>query len=126
MVSQDEGYPFKVTVELTYRLISCPGKPSHMECETTARPSVLAFLIVLISLPIVFTIAHQAYNEGEEAAPFGAGWHPYFRMPSRKIDGLQLTMGAGTAYVVDEQVTPERWMVDQGCRRANLGHEPHR
>jgi aldose 1-epimerase len=109
----DAGYPFKVKVELTYRLISAPGKQTRMECETVA------------------------YNEGTEAAPFATGWHPYFRLPAKSIDTLRMTMEAGETYIVDEQMIPvgsESWpgmdddllagkKFDSGFRFAELSQE---
>jgi galactose mutarotase-like enzyme len=48
--------------------------------------------------------ALKAFNEGEEPAPFGTGWHPYFRLPAKSIDALKMTMEAGLSYIVDEQM----------------------
>jgi len=84
----DEGYPFKVAVQLTYSLISTSSGPTRMECETTA------------------------HNEGGDAAPFGVGWHPYFCLPSRNIDNFKLTVKSGKSLIVDEQMIPvgsEEW-----------------
>jgi aldose 1-epimerase len=85
----DEGYPFQVEVQIVYRLVRSPdGNSSRMECETLA------------------------HNEGAESAPFGAGWHPYFKLPAKSIDSMRMTMEAGQSYITDERMIPvgsEAW-----------------
>jgi aldose 1-epimerase len=60
------GYPFAVEVDVTYDL----------------RPDSLSVRI-------------GGTNRGASAAPFSAGWHPYFRLPGAPvIDDLHLSVGA--------------------------------
>ena len=72
------GYPYRVVVEVRYRLT-----PDTLEMVVSGR------------------------NTGERAAPFAAGWHPYFRLPGRTvIDGLHLTVPATVAIRTDDQLLP--------------------
>ncbi|WP_051274811.1 aldose 1-epimerase [Cellulomonas sp. URHD0024] len=72
------GYPYEVVVEVSYRLTT-----DTLEMAVTGR------------------------NVGDVAAPFAAGWHPYFRLPSRTvIDGLHLTLPATVAILADEALIP--------------------
>ncbi|ELR25151.1 aldose 1epimerase subfamily protein [Acanthamoeba castellanii str. Neff] len=105
----DAGYPFKVKVELTYRLISAPGKQTRMECV----------------------------QRGHGGGSVSTGWHPYIRLPAKSIDTLRMTMEAGETYIVDEQMIPvgsESWpgmdddllagkKFDSGFRFAELSQE---
>lgn len=72
------GYPFRVVVEVSYRLT-----PDSLEMAVTGR------------------------NVGDVAAPFVAGWHPYFRLPGRPVvDGLNLTLPAQVAIRSDGRLVP--------------------
>ena len=72
-----EGYPFSVDVEVAYTL-------------TASR--------------LVIEIAGQ--NVGEGAAPFGCGWHPYFRTGSENIDHLRLAVPCRRKIVTDAELIP--------------------
>jgi aldose 1-epimerase len=48
----------------------------------------------------------QATNFGSEAAPFGAGWHPYLAVESDVVDGVELCVPAETVLVADERGLP--------------------
>jgi aldose 1-epimerase len=48
----------------------------------------------------------QATNVGSEAAPFGAGWHPYLAVESEVVDGVELHVPAETVLVADERGLP--------------------
>jgi aldose 1-epimerase len=71
------GYPFDVDILVAYAL-----KPGRLEVEVTGR------------------------NVGMAAAPFCSGWHPYFKTPSKGIDGLKLTIPAKTKIVSDARLLP--------------------
>jgi aldose 1-epimerase len=72
------GYPFAVAIEVTYRLAA----------------GALAVEIVGV-------------NVGATAAPFAAGWHPYFRLPGpTTIDRLHLDLAAHVAIATDAELIP--------------------
>lgn len=72
------GYPFEVVVEVSFRLT-----PDTLEMAVTGR------------------------NVGDGAAPFAAGWHPYFRLPGRSgVDGLHLVVPATVAIRTDDDLLP--------------------
>ena len=72
------GYPYEVEVEVTYDV-----GPGTLEVEIAGR------------------------NVGTTAAPFAAGWHPYFRLPGRAtIDGLHLQLPADVAVETDAALVP--------------------
>lgn len=47
-----------------------------------------------------------ATNVGEQAAPYAAGWHPYFRLGEAAIDTLELTVPATRSVVTDARLLP--------------------
>jgi len=72
-----EGYPFRVDVEVTY---------------------------VLTAERLVVELAGQ--NVGDGPAPFGCGWHPYFRTGSETIDHLRLAVPCRRKIVTDAELIP--------------------
>jgi aldose 1-epimerase len=48
----------------------------------------------------------QATNVGSEAAPFGAGWHPYLAVEGDVVDEVELCVPAETVLVADERGLP--------------------
>jgi aldose 1-epimerase len=50
----------------------------------------------------------EATNAGSEAAPFGAGWHPYLAVASEVVDDVELRLPAATVLVADERSLPVR------------------
>ena len=72
-----QGYPFSVDVQVTYAL--------------TAQG-----LMVEIA----------AQNVGDEDAPFGCGWHPYFRTGDNGIDHLRLSVPCRQKVVTDPELIP--------------------
>ncbi|MGV8968164.1 MAG: aldose 1-epimerase [Cellulomonas sp.] len=74
----EPGYPFAVVIEVTYRL----------------RAGALTVEIV-------------GENVGATAAPFSAGWHPYFRLPgAATIDRLHVDLAAHEAIATDAELLP--------------------
>ncbi|HEY8719856.1 aldose 1-epimerase [Pengzhenrongella sp.] len=72
------GYPFAVVVEVTYRL-----RAGSLEVEIAGC------------------------NVGTRAAPFAAGWHPYFRLPgARTTDRLGLALESSAAIRTDPALLP--------------------
>lgn len=47
-----------------------------------------------------------ATNIGEQAAPYAAGWHPYFRLGNAPIDELELQIPATRCIVTNEGLLP--------------------
>jgi aldose 1-epimerase len=71
------GYPFPIDVRVTYKL-------SENRLD----------------------IKMEAYNTGDEPAPFAAGWHPYFRTNTEGIEHLVFTLNAGKVINLDENSIP--------------------
>lgn len=71
------GYPFALTIEVTY-MFSNDG----------------------VDIAIVGT------NNGEEAAPYAAGWHPYFKLPESLLEEWELSIPAKLAIMTDEHLIP--------------------
>ncbi len=71
------GYPFALDLE-----IACTLDARGLALETVGR------------------------NVGERAAPYGCGWHPYFRLPGQGIAHLELTVPARTAILTDAALHP--------------------
>jgi aldose 1-epimerase len=70
-------YPFNVDVIVTYRL----------------RGNTLQVVI-------------SGTNKGDIPAPFGAGWHPYFRIGDKPIDNYILTIPAEKVVLTDSHFIP--------------------
>ncbi|GAA4432549.1 aldose 1-epimerase [Georgenia halophila] len=84
-IAPDEhaGYPFSVDVTVTYGL----------ETGADGQPTL--------------TVELTATNTGDEDAPAGLGWHPYFRLPGHEtIDDLELSVPARTRVIIDEGLIP--------------------
>lgn len=47
-----------------------------------------------------------AKNVGNEPAPFGTGWHPYFRTSGKGIDHLILTINTNQLIITDQNLIP--------------------
>lgn len=71
------GYPFDVDVAVTYAL---GGR--RLDIEVVGR------------------------NVGPETAPFGCGWHPYFRTPTPGIGRFHLAIPCGTKIATDARLLP--------------------
>jgi aldose 1-epimerase len=71
------GYPFDVDVSATYTV-----KPARLEAEIAGT------------------------NVGKTDAPFGCGWHPYFRTSAKGINHLRLIIPCRTRIVTDRRLLP--------------------
>lgn len=71
-LGDDPGYPFSIRLEITYAVSEDAG------------------LVVSLS----------ATNNGDRAAPYGCGFHPYFLPVSGSVDEATVTFGAGTRLVL--------------------------
>lgn len=71
------GYPFAVDLEVEYTVT-----PDELTLEVVGR------------------------NVGERVAPFGCGWHPYFRLGRHGVDPLELHVPARTRIRTDEALLP--------------------
>lgn len=72
-----KGYPYSVDVEVRFTL-----SVDKLNVEITG------------------------HNKGEEPAPFGCGWHPYFRTSEKGVDHLILNIPADSIIAVDERYLP--------------------
>jgi aldose 1-epimerase len=65
------------------------------------RPGAFAGYPFALDIRVVYEItassldlAVHVHNVGQSAAPYAAGWHPYFRLGTESIDELELTIPA--------------------------------
>jgi aldose 1-epimerase len=72
------GYPFEVRLVLRYALDPVAGLSVHL----------------------------TATNTGRQAAPFGAGFHPYLDLAGHPLDTAELAIPAGTVLLTDDQQIP--------------------
>ena len=71
------GYPFAIDLEISYTLHA-----HGLTLEITGR------------------------NVGDRVAPYGCGWHPYFRLGTPDIDRFELHVPARTAIRTDDALIP--------------------
>jgi aldose 1-epimerase len=57
-------------------------------------PFALDIRVIYEITPSSIEITVHVHNVGEHAAPYAAGWHPYFRLGTESIDELELTIPA--------------------------------
>lgn len=72
------GYPFKADVRVRYTLNSTTG----------------------------LTVSYSVKNQHDAAVPVGLGWHPYFQIPGRSVDELQLELPSVEHTPVDKRMLP--------------------
>lgn len=72
------GYPFTADVRIRYTLSSATG----------------------------LTVSYSVKNRHAAAVPVGLGWHPYFQIPGRSVDELQLELPSVEHTPVDERMLP--------------------
>lgn len=72
-----KGYPYAVDIEVKFVM-----KDNELHVDVTG------------------------HNKGTEAAPFGCGWHPYFKTSEEGVDHLVLTIPASKVVMVDEKLIP--------------------
>lgn len=73
-----QGYPFSVEIDALY----------EVDAETGLRVTI------------------TARNRGSHPAPYGNGWHPYFRVATPSIDECELTLPASRYLPLDERGLP--------------------
>ncbi len=73
----NKGYPFPLNIQIIYQLEEKNG----FQCQV------------------------EVTNIGEQAIPFGCGWHPFFKL-GRKIDQLNLKFSADRRIIFDSQLIP--------------------
>lgn len=71
------GYPFKISLEITFQFSG-----SELNIILTAK------------------------NKGKTIAPFGCGWHPYFKTNENVIDNLILELDSEKTVLIDENFIP--------------------
>lgn len=83
------------SIELTCVLAPQPGYPFALGLTTkwTVGPDGLR-------------ADHTAVNLGAKPAPFGFGAHPYLRVGTERLDGLELSLPASERLTVDERLLP--------------------
>ena len=84
-------------VALEHVLYPQPGYPFALELRAEYSLSAEGLVVRI-----------EATNVGPEAAPFGAGWHPYLAVGGDVVDGVELRVPAATVLVTDERGLPVR------------------
>jgi galactose mutarotase-like enzyme len=82
-------------VTMTYTLYPQPGYPFLLGLE-------LRYALGTSGL----TVHAGATNLGNEACPYGAGFHPYLRLDPDRIDSLELSSPASEYYRSDDRMIP--------------------
>jgi aldose 1-epimerase len=69
-------------------------------------PFVLSLRVAYTLTPCGLRVRQSARNLGAEPAPYGAGFHPYLTVGTRRIDDCLLKLPARTSFVVNAQLIP--------------------
>jgi aldose 1-epimerase len=79
-------------------------------------PFALDLAVVYVIGETQIQLEIEAVNVGDTAAPYAAGWHPYFRLPNGtdEVDDLELSIPAGTLIRTDAALIP---VAGPGSRR---------
>jgi aldose 1-epimerase len=79
------------------------------------RPGAFAGYPFALDIRVVYEITASSidltvhvHNVGQSAAPYAAGWHPYFRLGTESINELQLTIPARSAIRTAPDLIPLR------------------
>lgn len=72
-----------------------PGYPFALELSVRVNFSARSLALIV-----------TATNVGKHAAPYAAGWHPYFRLGDVAIDSLELTVPANRCILTDDALIP--------------------
>lgn len=67
-------------------------------------PFLLDFTVRYEVRPDGLTVTHAARNLGRSRAPYATGSHPFLRIGDHPVEGLELTLAAGTHIAVDERL----------------------
>ena len=80
---------------------------------TAIRPGVFSGYPFAVDLEISYELTRRGLdvrvtgsNVGDRPAPYGCGWHPYFRLGTGPIDSLILHVPARTAIRTDDALIP--------------------
>lgn len=97
--SDEEGYPFSLSLEVTYALgpteaeEATGGAGAGEGSDATERANELR-------------IHARALNRGQKPAPFGFGFHPWIHPGADRVDQAQLLVPAETWFEVDDRLIP--------------------
>ncbi|MGI8564412.1 MAG: aldose 1-epimerase family protein [Candidatus Dormibacter sp.] len=83
------------SVSVTHQLLPRDGYPFSLATTVTYSLS-----------PQGLTVASEVFNNGSAALPFGAGFHPYFRVGAAPVDGWTLELPAERRLQLDGQGIP--------------------
>ncbi|TGD38275.1 aldose 1-epimerase family protein [Brevibacterium aurantiacum] len=87
-LTDSPGYPFTLSLEVTYSLID------HDNEEEGASSGELL-------------VQASARNIGQEPAPFGFGFHPWIHPGAERVDRAQLLVPADTWFETDDRLIPQ-------------------
>lgn len=102
-ITDSPGYPFRLTVEVTYSLVEC--EPEHASEDNPVDPPS-AKSEGLPSATSELRVHALARNIGQGPAPFGFGFHPWIHPGADSIDQAQLLIPADTWLETDERLIP--------------------
>jgi aldose 1-epimerase len=104
------------------RLLDCPvidssvpeGGGARVRLSTSGvRPGAFPGYPFAVDLEVAYTLTARELtleiigrNVGDRVAPYGCGWHPYFRLGTRDVDPLELQVPARTAVRTDPDLIP--------------------
>lgn len=91
-VTGAQGYPFALSLEVTYALIA---REDDTECASERAGSG------------ELQIQALARNIGQEPAPFGFGFHPWIHPGAERVDLAQLLIPAETWLQTDDRLIPQ-------------------
>ncbi|GAA1935457.1 aldose 1-epimerase family protein [Brevibacterium antiquum] len=91
-ITSPPGYPFELSLEVTYTLVECEDEGECAnEYEGSGELRVLAL----------------ARNIGHETVPFGFGFHPWIHPGAQRVDQAQLLIPAETWFETDDRLIPQ-------------------
>lgn len=84
-------------------------------------PHAVDVTVTYTVTPDSISVHVRADNVGIDAAPYGSGWHPYFRLLGKAVDELHLQVPARSVVVTDDSLIPLAG--DAGVRPLERGDE---
>ncbi|TSI16013.1 aldose 1-epimerase family protein [Brevibacterium aurantiacum] len=91
-ISGPPGYPFELSLEVTYALVE---REDEGECANEYEGSGELRILAV------------ARNIGHETVPFGFGFHPWIHPGAERVDQAQLLVPAETWFETDDRLIPQ-------------------
>lgn len=111
-ITAQEGYPFSLTVEVTYALVPTAG---HGAGEGTSEVTSEGAGEGACEGVNELRVSALARNRGQDPAPFGFGFHPWIHPGADRVDQSQILIPAETWFEADDRLIPQTvWPFDSG------------